>query len=71
MNPIANMNAPDVACPVTYFYNRRELRDLMEKQGFHVKQIQAEHIFPYRIQGYIQNRFLKERYFRWLPEPLL
>jgi 2-polyprenyl-3-methyl-5-hydroxy-6-metoxy-1,4-benzoquinol methylase len=67
---VARYSEAETGCPVTYSYSRRELRDLMEKHGFHVKQIQAEHIFPYRIQDYVRYRYTKEWYFRWLPEPL-
>jgi 2-polyprenyl-3-methyl-5-hydroxy-6-metoxy-1,4-benzoquinol methylase len=67
---VAHYSEAETGCPVTYTYSRPELRDLMEKHGFHVKQIQTEHIFPYRIQDYVQYRYKKEWYFRWLPEPL-
>jgi 2-polyprenyl-3-methyl-5-hydroxy-6-metoxy-1,4-benzoquinol methylase len=67
---VARYSEAETGCPVTYSYSRRELRDLMEKHGFHVKQIQTEHIFPYRIHDYVQYRYTKEWYFRWLPEPL-
>ena len=67
---VARYSEAETGCPVTYSYSRRDLRDLMEKHGFHVKQIQTEHIFPYRIQDYVQYRYKKEWYFRWLPEPL-
>jgi len=67
---VARYSEAETGCPVTYSYSRRDLRDLMEKHGFHVKQIQTEHIFPYRIQDYVQYRYKKEWYFRWLPKPL-
>jgi len=53
VNPIANRNAPDAGFPVTNSCSRRQLRDLMEEDGCHVKQIQTEHIFPYRTQDYV------------------
>jgi 2-polyprenyl-3-methyl-5-hydroxy-6-metoxy-1,4-benzoquinol methylase len=67
---IARYSEAETGCPVTYSYSRRELRDLMEQHGFHVKQIQIEHIFPYCIRDYVQYRYIKEWYFRWMPEPL-
>jgi 2-polyprenyl-3-methyl-5-hydroxy-6-metoxy-1,4-benzoquinol methylase len=67
---IARYSEAETGCPVTYSYSPRELRDLMEQHGFHVKQIQIEHIFPYRIRDYVQYRYIKEWYFRWMPEPL-
>ena len=67
---VARNSEAETGCPVTYTYSRRELRDLMEQHGFHVKRIQTEHIFPYRIRDYVQYRYIKEWHFRWLPEPL-
>jgi hypothetical protein len=48
----------------------REYFDEVERSGFRVKEVQAEHIFPYRIQDYAQYRYIKVWYFRWLPEPV-
>ena len=67
---IARYSEAETGCPVTYSYSRRELRELMERHGFRVKRVQIEHIFPYRIRDYVQYRYIKEWYFRWMPEPL-
>jgi 2-polyprenyl-3-methyl-5-hydroxy-6-metoxy-1,4-benzoquinol methylase len=67
---VARYSEAETGCPVTYSYSKRELRNLMESSGFRVKQIQAEHIFPYRIRDYVQYRYVKEWYFRWMPAPL-
>jgi 2-polyprenyl-3-methyl-5-hydroxy-6-metoxy-1,4-benzoquinol methylase len=67
---VARYSEAETGCPVTYSYSRSELRDLMARHGFRVKQMRAEHIFPYRISDYVQYRYIKEWYFRWLPKPL-
>jgi 2-polyprenyl-3-methyl-5-hydroxy-6-metoxy-1,4-benzoquinol methylase len=67
---VARYSEAETGCPVTYSYSRGELRELMERHGFHVKQVQIEHIFPYRIRDYVQYRYIREWYFRWMPEPL-
>jgi len=67
---VARYSEAETGCPVTYSYSRSELRELMTRHGFRVKQIRAEHIFPYRISDYVQYRYIKEWYFRWLPKPL-
>jgi hypothetical protein len=64
---VARYSEAETGCPVTYSYSKRELRDLIERSGFRVKAIHAEHIFPYRIRDYIQYRYVREWYFRWLP----
>ncbi len=67
---VARYSEAETGCPVTYSYNKREFRGLMERSGFRVKEVQSEHIFPYKIQDYVQYRYIKEWYFRWLPERL-
>jgi 2-polyprenyl-3-methyl-5-hydroxy-6-metoxy-1,4-benzoquinol methylase len=67
---VARYSEAETGCPVTYSYSRNELSNLIEQSGFRVKQIQAEHIFPYRIRDYIKYQYLKEWYFQWLPAPV-
>src|ERR1700732_1428439 len=55
---VARNSEAETGCPVTYTYTKRELRHLLEQHGFHVKQMHAEHIFPYRIQDYVQYRYI-------------
>ncbi len=64
---VARHSEAETGCPVTYTYTKRELRDLLERHGFRVKHMHAEHIFPYRIRDYVQYRYVKEWYFRWIP----
>jgi len=64
---IAQNSEAETGCPVTYTYTRRELKALLEDQGFNVEDIRVEHIFPYRIPDYVQYRYVKVWYFRWLP----
>ncbi len=67
---VAKNSEAQTGCPVTYTYTRREGRRLLERHGFRVPEVQVEHIFPYRIPDYVQYRYLKEPYFRWMPQPL-
>ena len=67
---VARHSEAETGCPVTYTYTKSELRELLERHGFHVKQMQSEHIFPYRIPDYIQYRYVREWYFRGMPAPL-
>jgi hypothetical protein len=67
---VARHSEAETGCPVTYTYTKRELRDLLERRGFRVTKMRAEHIFPYRIRDYIQYKFVKEWYFRWMPDAL-
>ena len=67
---VARHSEAETGCPVTYTYTKRELRDLLERRGFRVTHMQVEHIFPYRVRDYVQYRYVKEWYFRWMPATL-
>ncbi|HYW97661.1 MAG TPA: class I SAM-dependent methyltransferase [Candidatus Elarobacter sp.] len=67
---VAKNSEAQTGCPVTYTYTRREGRQLLERPGFRVTDVQAEHIFAYRIADYVKYRYVKEWYFRWMPRPL-
>jgi ubiquinone/menaquinone biosynthesis C-methylase UbiE len=67
---VAKYSEAQTGCPVTYTYTRRQGRELLERHGFHVTDVRVEHIFPYRIPDYIQYRYAKEWYFRWMPRTL-
>jgi 2-polyprenyl-3-methyl-5-hydroxy-6-metoxy-1,4-benzoquinol methylase len=69
-NLVAKNSEAQTGCPVTYTYTRREGRQLLACHGFRVREVQVEHIFPYRISDYVQYRYVKEPYFRWMPQPL-
>jgi hypothetical protein len=67
---VAKSSEAQTGCPVTYTYSRLEGRELLESNGFGVSKVQVEHIFPYRISDYVQYRYIKEPYFRWMPRPM-
>ncbi len=64
---IATHSEAQTGCPITYSYSKKSLARMIEN-GFDVKDIFAEHIFPYRIPDYVQYRYVKEWYFRYLPQ---
>jgi 2-polyprenyl-3-methyl-5-hydroxy-6-metoxy-1,4-benzoquinol methylase len=67
---VAKNSEAQTGCPVTYTYTRREGQQLLESHGFRVRRVEVEHIFPYRISDYVQYRYVKEPYFRWIPQPM-
>jgi 2-polyprenyl-3-methyl-5-hydroxy-6-metoxy-1,4-benzoquinol methylase len=67
---IARYSEAQTGCPVTFAYSRRKARELVESHGFRVDEVSVDHVFPYRIRDYVQYRYVKEPYFRWMPEPL-
>jgi 2-polyprenyl-3-methyl-5-hydroxy-6-metoxy-1,4-benzoquinol methylase len=67
---VATNSEAQTGCPVTFTYTRREARELIERSGFHVRDLHVDHVFPYRISDYVQYRYVKEPYFRWMPDSL-
>jgi len=67
---IADYSEAQTGCPVTYSYSRRSGRRLLEEHGFRVTDVMVDHIFAYRIPEYVQYRYKKVWYFRWMPRPL-
>jgi 2-polyprenyl-3-methyl-5-hydroxy-6-metoxy-1,4-benzoquinol methylase len=67
---VAEHSEAQTGCPVTFTYTRREARELVEHSGFRVQELGVDHVFPYRVRDYVQYRYVKEPYFRWMPETL-
>jgi 2-polyprenyl-3-methyl-5-hydroxy-6-metoxy-1,4-benzoquinol methylase len=67
---VAEHSEAQTGCPVTFSYTRGEARELVESSGFRVVDLHVDHVFPYRIRDYVEYRYVKEPYFRWMPEPL-
>jgi SAM-dependent methyltransferase len=66
---VAQHSEAQTGCPITYTFTRREVRELLERHGFRVTSMWVDHIFPYRISDYVQYRYMKVWYFRWMPRP--
>jgi 2-polyprenyl-3-methyl-5-hydroxy-6-metoxy-1,4-benzoquinol methylase len=67
---VAEYSEAQTGCPVTFSYTRSEARELVERSGFQVEELRVDHVFPFRIRDYVQYRYVKEPYFRWMPEPV-
>ena len=67
---IAEHSEAQTGCPVTFAYTRDEGRRLVEQGGYRVQDVQVDHVFPYRVRDYVEYRYVKEPYFRWMPDPL-
>ncbi len=55
-------------CPVTHYYSFRDIRRLMK--GYEILEMRKDHIFPYRIDRYLQYEYEWVWYFKWMPKPL-
>ncbi|MEP6923478.1 MAG: class I SAM-dependent methyltransferase [Pyrinomonadaceae bacterium] len=64
---IARHSEAQTGCPITYSYGSKSVKELIG-DNFKVENIQIDHVFPYRIPDYVQYRYVKEWYFRFLPQ---
>jgi 2-polyprenyl-3-methyl-5-hydroxy-6-metoxy-1,4-benzoquinol methylase len=67
---VAKHSEAQTGSPVTYVYSKPELRALLERHGFRIEEIWADHIFPWRIGDYLEYRYVKKWQWRWLPESI-
>jgi SAM-dependent methyltransferase len=65
---VARHSEAQTGCPITYTYSRRQAAELLG--GLKVTGMSVEHIFPWRIEDYVQYRYRKVWYFRLLPDRL-
>lgn len=67
---IAEHSEAQQGCPVTYTYSKRQARTMIERTGMRIESLFVDHIFPWRIEDYIQYRYRKVWYFAVLPTAL-
>ena len=67
---VAQYSEAQTGCPVTYTYSRNEGRRFVEAHGFRVTGLCVDHVFPYRIPDYVEYRYVREWYFRCIPNRL-
>jgi 2-polyprenyl-3-methyl-5-hydroxy-6-metoxy-1,4-benzoquinol methylase len=67
---IADNSEAQTGCPVTYVYSKKQGAELLAHGGLRVVKAEADHIFPYRIRDYVEYRYVRVWYFRWMPAPM-
>jgi len=65
---ISKYSEAQTGCPITYSYTKKTAKDLFK--NFEIKNISAEHIFPYVIKDYVNYKYNKVWYFKYIPEKL-
>lgn len=65
---IAKNSEAQWGSPVTYAYSRRSVRALFE--DLEIVDLFVDHVFPFRIEDYVEYRYVKEWYFRHIPPRL-
>lgn len=65
---IARRSEAQPDCPIARAYTRNQARELVERHGFRITDIRAAHIFPYQVKDYVEYRYVKEWWWRWMPK---
>jgi 2-polyprenyl-3-methyl-5-hydroxy-6-metoxy-1,4-benzoquinol methylase len=63
---IARYSEAQTGCPITYSYDSKTFRELIGP-GFQVRDMFIDHIFPYQVEKYVKYQYIKEWYWRWMP----
>lgn len=66
---VAEHSEAESGCPVTYTYSAPEIRNGLLRD-FAVRSIRKDHVFPYRINKYVNHEYERVWYFRWMPMPM-
>lgn len=69
-NLIAEHSEAQKDCPVTYTFSKGEIKKLLERNGFRIKEIRIDHIFPYNVPHYRRYEYRKAWYFKCMPIPV-
>lgn len=64
---IAKHSEAQTGCPVTYSYTKQTVKDLIGKE-FEIEENYVEHIFAFQIPKYVKYEYVREWYWRILPE---
>ena len=67
---VARYSEAQTGCPITHVYSQSQLRAMLERNGFTVRKISVDHIFPYDIEAYKQHRYEKTWYWKLVPAPI-
>lgn len=57
---IAKHSEAQEGCPVTYSYTPDDLSRILDSLGLEIVEIKIDHIFPYRIEEYRNNIYVRE-----------
>jgi len=67
---IPKYSEAQTGCPITWTFTPREMKHLLEANGFQVESVTKDHIFPYRIKEYINHQYRMTWYWEMCPPRL-
>lgn len=68
----AGLDQPEAqdSCPIAYTYTKEEIGTNLLDQDFEILSIKQDHIFPYQIPEYKQSIYVKQPWFRDMPDEM-
>lgn len=57
-------------CPIANVYLPEEIVELLRLNGFSMKRISQDHIFPYNVEKYVNFEYVQEPWFTHMPNEL-
>jgi 2-polyprenyl-3-methyl-5-hydroxy-6-metoxy-1,4-benzoquinol methylase len=64
---IAKYSEAQTGCPVTHVYSPRELREMLERNGFVVRKMYKDHIFKFDVEDYKTYKYTVAQPWKWMP----
>lgn len=64
---VAHQSEAESGCPITYTYTRKQAEEMLARCGFETTCVAVDHIFPYRVEDYVNYEYNKELWVRALP----
>jgi len=55
-------------CPIAFTYTEEEIKSLLK--GFEVTEITKDHIFPYQVEPYKRNEYIKQPWFQSMTDEM-
>jgi len=65
---VAKMSEAQAGCPLTRTYTRASAAELLH--DFEILDMRIDHIFPYRIEDYVQHRYVLNWWWHWTPRKM-
>ena len=65
----AGLDQPEAqaGCPIAETYTENEVRALLQASGWKLTDLTRAHIFPYKIEDYVDYRYIREAWFDAMP----
>jgi len=67
---IAENSEAQTGCPITYSYSRKSAEKMFTTAGLHIEKMEIEHIFPFKVENYVNYDYVWRPVFNYMPPSL-